>query len=149
MSYGLQCALNTISGYSSAAASVVYSKAKTLADAIGESFAQALAKPKPSYNSTHELHHIVAQNAQRAKPARDILQDLGIDVENDSDNLILIQTGLYKRLHRVLYYEFVNKVIIAANNAGGTSRVKREKNVRRALKFIRAMISGLNANAPF
>ena len=145
---GLSSALNTLGGVNSSTFSFAYSKAKTLADAIGESFAKAKGKAKPDYKSAREWHHIVARKEALAEPAREVLKKLKIDVEEDGDNLTYIKTGLHKRLHTTVYYKFVNKIVERAEECGKT-KLEKVRNVRLALRFIEAMIIGLDKMAPY
>ncbi len=96
---------NTLSG----ASEYVKSKAKSLSKAIGKSFSKA----KRKYKDKYEEHHIVARTKTRAKPARDILNKVGIKIENPI-NKIKIKKGLHKRLHRNDYFDIVNSMIQSA-----------------------------------
>lgn len=145
---GLCSALNTLCGVNNTTFSFAYSKAKTLADTIGESFAKAKGKAKPKYRSQYEWHHIVARNEPLAEPSRKVLKRLKINVEEDGDNLTYIKTGLHRRLHTKMYYIFVNTIIERAEECGKT-KLQKVRNVRLALRFIEALISGLNETAPY
>ena len=65
-------------------------------------------------NRDHEprKHHIVAQAAWRAAPARKILQDVGINPTYAPENLIVISQGLHKNMHTRNYYDYVNDILV-------------------------------------
>jgi hypothetical protein len=63
-------------------------------------------------NRTH-LHHIVARRAFRATRARDILEQVDIDV-NSPPNLVRLPAGFHQRLHTKRYYAAVNETLAAA-----------------------------------
>ncbi|NCE97679.1 RHS repeat-associated core domain-containing protein [Emergencia sp. 1XD21-10] len=127
---------NTLSG----ASEYVKSKAKSLSKAIGKSFSKA----KRKYKDKYEEHHIVARTKTRAKPARDILNKVGIKIENPI-NKIKIKKGLHKRLHRNDYFDIVNSMIQSAYDKKGNKKRK----VENALKNLRAFITALDKAAPF
>ena len=58
---------------------------------IKKSFERARAVP--SYKRYEEDHHIVAQKAKTAEPARRILEKVGIDYYNDEVNHVMLKTG--------------------------------------------------------
>ena len=118
------------------------SKAKQLSKDIGTSF----SKSKKRYGGT-EVHHIVAQTATRAKPARKIFSKVGKKVSN-SDNLIRIKKGLHRRLHRKTYYEMVNSMMKSAYDKRNSKRKNKQK-VELALKTLRTYIRQLDEIAPF
>ena len=111
--------------------------------AIEKSF--AISKEK-TYRSTNELHHIVAQTSVKAAPARAVLEAAGISV-NQQENLVLIKTGLHRRLHTNLYYEMINVTLVSAYSMdnGNTAR----QNVLSAMNGVRTFITLLNTFAPF
>ena len=92
---------------------------------IKKSFEKARAVP--SYKRYEEDHHIVAQKAKTAEPARRILEKVGIDYYNDEVNHVMLKTGLHRRLHSKLYYAWVNDRITQAYERGeGNLTLQRE-----------------------
>ena len=106
-------------------------KVDELMDAISKSFARAKTA---NYNSEREDHHIVAENATKAAPARAILEEvLPGGVENPI-NHIYIKTGLHRRIHRNIYYEdIVNTTIVVAYQTAGGNQAQATANVSTAL----------------
>ncbi|WP_029504306.1 AHH domain-containing protein [Lachnoclostridium phytofermentans] len=103
----------------------------------------------PQYPSSHEVHHIVAQTAGAAKPARDILEkgDVNISVNADT-NLVPLKTGVHKHLHTTIYYEMVNYYIInsyMAVTANESARVA----INRSLTEIKAILLAISNASPF
>lgn len=99
------------------------------------------------YSWNKELLHIVAKAAHNARYAKQRLKAVQIDV-NDSVNLVAIKTGLHRRLHTNLYYSFANSVVISTYNKG-KNKVEKERNVRRALNGLRAILIAMSEAAPF
>ncbi|MDF2803811.1 MAG: wapA 2 [Anaerocolumna sp.] len=102
----------------------------------------------PSFSSEYQVHHIVAEFAGAAEPARVILRktDVNIDV-NSIYNLVPIKSGVHAHLHTALYYNFVNSYIINAYYAGSTSNGY--NNVVWALNELRVFLQAISAGAPF
>lgn len=102
----------------------------------------------PSFNSEYQVHHIVAERAVAAEPARAIFKkdDVKLDI-NDYKNLVPIKTGVHVHLHSSLYYAMVNTYIINAYYAGPIST--RRYNVWMALDEIRVFLYALSNGAPF
>ena len=122
-------------------------KAKSIAEAIGESFSKT--KKQPNYRSDKEKHHLVAKKAHNAKYAADILWEvLPYGVEN-SKNKLYIKTGLHRRLHTNAYYGWANSVVISAYKAAGEDRIKKNQNVCLALNVIEAFVKTLDEAAPY
>lgn len=144
----LKRALNSVISVPKDFAHLVYGKLQELDDAIGRSFEKAKAKAIPRYKSLRERHHIVAHSSPRAEPARKILSKLGIRVKTDKDNLVELKTGFHRRLHRKLYFEWVNNTIQFAYSNGKT-KAEKEKKVRRALTHLKNTLIAMNAVAPF
>ena len=69
------------------------------------------------------LHHIVAKADWRAAPARQVLDEYGIDVWNNPHNLVLVPADRHVRLHTNAYYLYVNSRIIIASRRRGKSGV--------------------------
>jgi large repetitive protein len=77
-----------------------------------------------------EAHHIVAQNSKGAKPARDILEKHGIDI-NSAENGAAVAKGAHKRLHTKEYYQGVNNALAKADKGPNAAQ-----QVRNTLKEI-------------
>lgn len=125
-----------------------YGPIQELWNAIAKSFEKARAKAKPKYKRDFEDHHIVAHSSPKAKAARDVLKKLNIDVKEDKDNLVRLQTGFHRRLHRNLYFSIVNTLICASYNKGSTTAQKKS-NVRRTLKDLKSLLQAMNGLAPW
>ena len=96
-----------------------------------------------------EVHHIVAQNAKRAAPAREILNKLFPGVgTNIPENKIPLKAVVHRRLHTTTYYTMVNKVIKEAYDAGKGNPEQQKANVLAALAGLSAFLETLNALAP-
>ena len=122
-------------------------KVDELTEAIAKSFARA---KKPDDNLQTEDHHIVAQKASKAAPARRILEEVIPDGVENPMNHIIIKKGLHKRLHRNIYYEdIVNTVIISAYHAAGGDKAQATENVSVALGILAEIITSLDAIAPY
>lgn len=87
--------------------------------AVSSSIAQAKSAIKEkstarrkAKDSDPRIHHMVAQAAWRAAPARIILEDVGIDPKIAPENLITISHGLHKSMHTKRYYEYVNNKLL-------------------------------------
>ena len=65
----------------------------------------------------------MAENSRKADPARRILQNAGIDV-NDPGNLIPLLTDFHQLLHTDAYYNAVNQILQQAWNSGGAEAVE-------------------------
>ena len=126
---------------------VVSSTANSIKEKIEQSFARA--KAAPNYKKESEIHHIVAQNDPRAKPAQEILTEVGINRFNDPVNLVPLKTGLHRRLHNDLYYHYVNFEIVSAYNAAGGNPVLARENVYRKLNQISMMLQVWDAVVPY
>lgn len=103
----------------------------------------ATAEPKNNYH----LHHMVAKNASAAEPARRILREVGIDV-NNGINLVPIKQTIHQRLHTAMYYKYINQRIIIAYKRGEGDKDKQLFYVRKELNSIRTFLSGLNKLLP-
>ncbi|KXG08411.1 tRNA(Glu)-specific nuclease WapA [Anoxybacillus sp. P3H1B] len=127
---------------------LVYYAVQTL-DAVSKLIEQSFArvKKRPKYKSKTELHHIVAQKAGKAEPARRILEKVGIGV-NDKENLVRIKTGLHRRLHTTKYYQAVNTIIGSVYNTKYGRKVNR-KRVVAALEAIRTWLEVQSFLSPF
>ena len=63
---------------------------------------------KKNRDNEPRTHHIVAKAAWRAAPAREILQNVGLNPTTAPENLIVISHGLHKSMHTKNYYNYVN-----------------------------------------
>lgn len=108
-----------------------------------------LYQKDPKYQTTHQVHHIVAQTAAAALPARSILamDDIKINVHN-SLNLVAIKTGVHVHLHNSIYYNLVNGYIVNAYYAG-KARNNQYYAVVMALNELRIYLLSISAGAPF
>ena len=113
---------------------------------VEESFSKAASLPSTSHND--ELHHLVAKRAPNASYARQVLAEVGINI-NSGENLMLIKYGLHRRLHTDTYYGWANSVVISAYRGAGGNPALQAQQVRLALGTIRAFLSVLNDAAPF
>ena len=78
-------------------------------------------------------HHIVAKNAWRAAPARRILQQYGISV-NDPINLVAVPVKMHASMHTSSYYAMVNSRLLVASLRG-------EEAVKTELRRLNSLIS--------
>ena len=80
---------------------------------IAKSVEKARAKAKTT--KTH-IHHIVAQKASRAKPARDIYQKtLKLNI-NSKLNCVRLNARFHNHLHTNLYFDLVNLLVVRGFN---------------------------------
>ena len=114
---------------------------------IKKSFERARAVP--SYKRYEEDHHIVAQKAKTAEPARRILEKVGIDYYNDEVNHVMLKTGLHRRLHSKLYYAWVNDRITQAYERGEGNLTLQREYVICELGRIRMELQVLNEFFPY
>lgn len=127
----------------SSIASDVYNSAEQVSLYIGSRIRAYEADP--AYKSSHEVHHIVAQTASAAQPARDKLQAIGMSV-HDSANLVSLRTGMHKHLHTPIYYNFVNMYIVNAYNAAPG---RESSAIYQALSQLRMYLLAISAGCPF
>ncbi len=80
------------------------------------------------------IHHIVAQSAAKAAPARNHIHNYGISV-NDSINLISLKQRFHQKLHTNSYYTCINAIITPQN-----SRAK----IVNMLNAIRILLTAVN-----
>lgn len=73
-----------------------------------------IAPAIPKRPARDPIHHIVAQNDKRAKPAQDVLEEIEINRFTDPVNLVQLPAYYHRRLHTDAYYEYVNNVIVGA-----------------------------------
>ena len=92
------------------------SKQETIADVTTQTQSQNKEQGTRKKDTTH-MHHIVAQNAWKAAPARTVLQRYGISVQ-DSSNLVPVPAEMHARLHTTSYYAMVNSRILSAGFRG-------------------------------
>ena len=124
-----------------------YSKAKAIEEGISKKL--NLVQNIPNYRKDHEWHHIVAKAAPNAKYAYAILVKVGIKPKTDSKNLVLIKTGLHRRLHTDLYYGWANSIIIRAYNLANGDYMQQQDNVKKALKLLKDLLEKMSEHARF
>ena len=86
----------------------------------------------PQKKEITHVHHIVAQAAWRASPARTFLRIYGISI-NDDDNLIALPKDLHQQIHTVFYYQFINTRILQASRSG-------EAGIRMELRRLKGLL---------
>lgn len=121
---------------------IYQSIAKALWREIGISF----TKSKTRY-SGKEYHHIVAKGSYKAIEARNVLNGIGIGVE-DVRNKIWLKKGLHRRLHTNTYYKMTNEIVVKCYNMT-TDKNKRRNNVLGALGIMKQTLNALDKMAPF
>lgn len=119
--YGRQFASGINSIYNSFGGAVS-SALKQLQKALTEAASKANTR---NYKHPTNNHHIVAQNAPRAVPAKTQYLNVWKNGINHSRNLVTIKTSLHVHLHTTPYYDSVNAIIAIAygNAAYRTSRM--------------------------
>jgi hypothetical protein len=83
----------------------------------------------------YSLHHIVAQGAWQAQPARDILATVNIGI-NSSYNTIVVPNSLHYYIHTTQYYAAVNDAVGAAYDGGAGGPVAARRRVIGVLESI-------------
>ena len=107
--------------------------------------AYAVAKIQSKKNK-YEVHHIVAQTAKKAAPARDVLKHKSVKIGlHSSTNTVSIRYNLHKRLHTDSYYDAINALMIKSFN-NGTSGAK--ERVTAALTSVKTVLSHLSSTTP-
>ena len=91
-----------------------------------------------------EIHHIVAQKAKAAAPARAILDELDINI-NSSNNLVALDYNLHRHIHTSRYYSWVNTNIMNAYNSAMGNKQQQIENVINTLDSLRNKILAGNA----
>lgn len=72
---------------------------------------------RPVRRGFEQAHHIVAQYARAAEPARKALSKVGIDI-NAAENGVSLRTVLHSSLHTSRYYEIINQQILDTAEVG-------------------------------
>ena len=94
---------------------------KALEDAIEEVKEKCRKKKKKSYKKVK--HHVIAKNAARAKPARDIWrQELKQNINDTYYNIAYIYEYYHTSLHTHNYYDSINENIDEAYKKGTSER---------------------------
>ena len=109
---------------------------------ITETLNHKLETATRSDSEKYHIHHIVAQNASAAAPARKILNELGIDI-NGIENTVPLRQEVHQRLHTSNYYMYVNAAIENAYRSGTNLSHKRHK-VRAELQRIKLFLLAQN-----
>ena len=91
-------------------------------------------------------HHIVAQGAAAAEPARHIFLIYFGNI-NHPINLIPIRASLHVRMHTTIYYNTVNNLLIVANG-GSIFNTNRLQTVNLAMHHMRAALSFASSMSP-
>ncbi len=110
-------------------------------NSIADKMEKALVR---EYRSYKELHHIVAQTASAASPAREILIELFPNGVNEPANQVYLSTKLHRRMHTALYYSLVNYIIETAYQRAGSNRALQRENVLAALSEIKLLLIALD-----
>jgi len=120
--------------------------------AAAQSWGQQLMQKVNAANNAHRIHqtphnthHIVARNAARAQPARDIYLLYWISVDHPI-NLVGVRQSLHERLHTVMYYDTVNHFLNIAN--GGPSNTNRSRQVTDAMTAMRRVLTMASYMSP-
>lgn len=93
-----------------------------------EAFSQEIGRigtnaNQKTYQHPTNNHHIIAQSALKALPARTIYLNHWPGEINHSRNIVTIKTSFHVGLHTDIYYRTVNDIIDYANSNGGKSGV--------------------------
>ena len=118
-----------------------------IAKGIADSFERATSKP--SYKTSYELHHIVAKGSKKAWLAQAVLEEVGICRQTDSRNLVMLKTGLHRRLHTDIYYNWVNAIIFKAYISANGDQDKQISNVNAALAALKIFLQDLDKKTPY
>lgn len=119
---------------------------KSMARALWREIGASFAKAKKKY-SGKEHHHIVAKGSYKATEARNALNGVGINVEDDR-NKVWLRKGLHRRVHTNNYYRMTNEIVVKCYNMT-SNKVKRKNNVLGALSIMRQTLRALDKLAPF
>jgi hypothetical protein len=98
----------------------------------GRALARALIRLGITRAVSDDTHHIVAQNARLADPARKILERFGIDLD-DPANGVFLSKDQHSHLHKNVYYNAVNKAL-----AGATTKTEAEQILRSIARQLEA-----------
>jgi hypothetical protein len=71
-----------------------------------------------------DTHHIVAGGAQRADPARKVLERFGISLDDPANGVFLPETQ-HDHLHTTAYYEGINRELEAATSRSDAEQILR------------------------
>ena len=117
-----------------------YINACTPIEDKAEATLHTVASKKTFRRKSFENHHIVAQNAKKAAPARDIVIKLYGSVNTD-ENLVQLSYSFHRSLHTTLYYDAVNHYIcMAYYSAHGDENTQKER-VSVALNILRIFLT--------
>ena len=90
---------------------------------VGSKLASNMAKAgNPVEKGVEQAHHIVAQGAQAAKPARDILEKHDIGIHSAENGAAMLNTA-HQGTHTGAYYRQVNDALKTADETGGKPQV--------------------------
>ena len=93
-------------------------------------------------NTNFHNHHIVAQTAAAAQPARNVLNSVNPVIGiNSHENLVPLRASFHSRLHTNAYYSSVNALITVNTNNNRNTVVNR-------LNFIRVVLQAASGGIP-
>jgi hypothetical protein len=89
---------------------------------LGRNIERELGTPRPT---GFPAHHIVAKDAEAAKPAQAILERFGIDID-DAVNGVFLPKAQHQPLHENAYYDAVNKALATARTRSEAEQILRD-----------------------
>lgn len=90
---------------------------------MGSKLARNMAEAgNPVEKGVEQAHHIVAQGAQAAQPARDILEKHDIGIHSAENDAAMLNTA-HQGTHTAAYYRQVNDALKTADETGGKPQV--------------------------
>src|SRR5262249_37804670 len=92
-----------------------------------------MAKANRAVQQGEHGHHVVAQNAKAAQPARDVLAKFKISVHNEA-NGARMNAARHLGTHTRAYYEAINRAIVKAGARGRDAVVDMLRNLAKALE---------------
>ena len=107
--------------------------------ALARGLAKAVLNVK-NHKSKYEKHHIVAQTASKAEPARDILKALLKKGVQNEANLVYLKYSFHRNIHSSIYYTSVNAIIVTAFQSGKNKKA-RKNNVLADLYALKGMLT--------
>ena len=89
------------------------------------------------------IHHIVPKGMVSAKPARDILESVGIQPATSPENLVEVSTQMHQHMHTTAYVTSINAIISFASKLSSDEKQKKI-NVSLALSLIKTLIISID-----
>ena len=80
-------------------------------DALSDAINRAQEKSADQWDPKPNKHHIVAQDAEGAAKAREVLDKAHIPYRTSPANLVSISTQLHQHIHTKMYYDSINSVM--------------------------------------